>query len=175
MTAVNSSYEISQRSLASQNKEELEILLETLFKINLKTILEIGIDQGGSIKTWREVFPRAWIMGIDINPLAKNSDCNEFWLMDSVNAIDSVSSSILERGGLNFLFIDGDHTERGCQTDFDLYSPLVKPGGVIAFHDVWLRDHPSVEVYKVWDRVKKLFSYKEFKFRGGTGTGVLFV
>lgn len=36
---------------------------------------------------------------------------------------------------VSLLLIDGDHTEDGVTRDFEMYSPLVKPGGVIAFDD----------------------------------------
>lgn len=36
---------------------------------------------------------------------------------------------------IDFLFIDGDHTYQAVMTDWLLYSPLVKSGGIIAFHD----------------------------------------
>ena len=37
---------------------------------------------------------------------------------------------------LDFLFIDGDHAFKGVKSDFQLYSELVRPGGLIAFHDI---------------------------------------
>jgi hypothetical protein len=33
------------------------------------------------------------------------------------------------------LFIDGDHRYEGVRRDFEMYSPLVGAGGLIAFHD----------------------------------------
>lgn len=36
----------------------------------------------------------------------------------------------------DLLFIDGDHTYEGVRQDCELFRPLVRPGGVIAFHDV---------------------------------------
>ncbi len=36
---------------------------------------------------------------------------------------------------LDLLFIDGDHSERGCRLDWDLWSSFVRPGGVVVFHD----------------------------------------
>jgi predicted O-methyltransferase YrrM len=37
---------------------------------------------------------------------------------------------------VDVLFIDGDHRYEGVSRDFALYSPLVRPGGLIAFHDI---------------------------------------
>jgi predicted O-methyltransferase YrrM len=39
-------------------------------------------------------------------------------------------------GPLDFVFIDGDHTEDGVRTDFRLIAPWVKVGGLVAFHDL---------------------------------------
>ena len=48
---------------------------------------------------------------------------------------------LLESQKLDFLFIDGDHSYEGVKTDFELYSPLVKKGGIISFHDI--AKHPE--------------------------------
>jgi predicted O-methyltransferase YrrM len=60
---------------------------------------------------------------------------------------DSQSDAMLARvreaiggGGAaaDVLFIDGDHRYEGVSRDFALYSPLVRDGGLIAFHDIVL-------------------------------------
>jgi MMP 1-O-methyltransferase len=38
-------------------------------------------------------------------------------------------------GDIDFLFIDGDHTEPGARADWEAFSDFVVPGGVVAFHD----------------------------------------
>ncbi len=39
-------------------------------------------------------------------------------------------------GPLDFVFIDGDHSECGVRSDFRVIEPWVKRGGIVAFHDV---------------------------------------
>lgn len=39
------------------------------------------------------------------------------------------------RGAVDFIFIDGDHSYAACQADIAAWTPYVKRGGVIAFHD----------------------------------------
>jgi hypothetical protein len=36
---------------------------------------------------------------------------------------------------IRLLWIDGDHSYQGCKTDFDLFSPCLADGGIVAFHD----------------------------------------
>jgi predicted O-methyltransferase YrrM len=52
--------------------------------------------------------------------------------IDTLNKI----KRILNGKKLDFLFIDGDHSYKGVKKDFEMYSPLVRKGGIIAFHDI---------------------------------------
>jgi predicted O-methyltransferase YrrM len=38
-------------------------------------------------------------------------------------------------GGIDFLFIDGDHTYHGLRGDWEAWGPLIAPGGYVALHD----------------------------------------
>ena len=66
------------------------------------------------------------------------------------------------------LFIDGDHTYEGSKQDFDMYSPLVKTGGIIIFHDIIDSQYhrsSNCNVARCWDEVKEKFdSNKIFEF-----------
>lgn len=48
-------------------------------------------------------------------------------------------------GPLDFVFIDGDHSEVGVRNDFRLVAPSVKLGGLIAFHDL-ISCYPGVNI-----------------------------
>lgn len=43
-------------------------------------------------------------------------------------------------GPVDVLFLDGDHSYDGVRRDHEIYGPLVRPGGLIAFHDI-VADH----------------------------------
>jgi predicted O-methyltransferase YrrM len=54
---------------------------------------------------------------------------------------------------LDFVFIDGDHSEAACLLDWELWNGHVEPGGVVAFHDArvgkpdgWGDDGPTAVV-----------------------------
>jgi predicted O-methyltransferase YrrM len=80
---------------------------------------------------------------------------------------------------LDFLFIDGDHSYEGVKCDFEMYSPLVRPGGVIAFHDIVA--HPpeaQCHVKEFWDDVKQRYRHKEIidnPHQQWAGIGLLYV
>ena len=52
----------------------------------------------------------------------------------------------------NFLFIDANHSYAGCKADFENWSPLVRSGGEIAFHDANLDSVNQVVVETSWER-----------------------
>jgi len=76
-------------------------------------------------------------------------------------------------GQLDFLFIDGDHSREGVWADFRLYSPLVRAGGLIAFHDVSEHTYPAVEgVMQFWREFKAEHATDERVLGNDPGYGV---
>ena len=62
---------------------------------------------------------------------------------------------ILAGRPIDFLFIDADHRYVGVKKDYQLYAPLVRPGGLIAFHDIRPNPkHSNIEVHRLWDEIK---------------------
>jgi predicted O-methyltransferase YrrM len=43
---------------------------------------------------------------------------------------------LLDGNALDLLFVDGDHMYEGVQQDLADYAPLVRPGGIVALHDI---------------------------------------
>jgi predicted O-methyltransferase YrrM len=72
---------------------------------------------------------------------------------------------MLGRKKIDLLFIDGDHTYEGVKADFEKYLPLVKKGGLIAFHDILdTPEHRAQNCYvaKFWEEIKQQHEHKEF-------------
>ena len=84
---------------------------------------------------------------------------------------------------LDFLLIDGDHTYDGVRADFFDYAPLVRPGGLIAFHDIAqpgeLRPGGATllggEVPRLWRELRERYETRELLFSpdGFFGIGLL--
>jgi cephalosporin hydroxylase len=99
---------------------------------------------------------------------------------------DSHSAEMLEQVNatlagqpLDYLFIDGDHRYEGVKRDFEMYGPLVRKGGLIAFHDIVEGPSEAVGgVPQLWREIKYRYSHVEFikdPQQGGLGLGVLFI
>jgi predicted O-methyltransferase YrrM len=69
---------------------------------------------------------------------------------------------ILDGEQLDYLFLDGDHTYSGVQRDFQMYAPLVRSGGIVAFHDITTyRRGSECKVEKFWGEIKHKYRYRE--------------
>jgi cephalosporin hydroxylase len=89
----------------------------------------------------------------------------------------SAVSNLLNGRRLDVLFIDGDHTYAGVRADFEMYSPLVRSGGLVAFHDIAVQPLPN-EVVRLWSELKPRYRHKEILHGTGKdamGIGVLWL
>lgn len=171
---------IAEASRASIEKEDLKILLPLVAQIAPKNILEIGMDKGFSMEIWRRAFNPNRLVGLDINNYPKPMT-NFFTMPESLYETDSHTEEarrkVLRRfSAIDFLFIDGDHSLTGVKQDFDMYSPLVKKGGIIAFHDACYHADGTEEVDIFWQEIKNQYPYVEIKAsKQSTGMGVIWV
>ena len=181
-----------------QFKNEISQLLKVVEKLNASRVMEIGTAKGGTLFLFCQVSnPAAKIISADLpggkfgggysnskNKLYKAfAKANQEIILIRKNTHDVSTfeevKNVLDGQNLDFLFIDGDHTYEGVKKDFEMYSPLVRKGGVIAFHDI--ANHPvqsECEVNKFWEEIKKCYKFDEFvnDWQQGTyGIGVLYV
>lgn len=181
---------------ASQKRQEIIGLLKLIQSRPPKTVLEIGSYKGGTFFLFTRVAaPDATLISLDLPPIRRGLGYPAWRgrLMRSFGRAnqqielvqaDSHEASTRDRiqqvlGGrsIEFLLIDGDHTYAGVKQDFQLYSPLVAKGGLIAFHDIAPgHRNPNCGVPQFWQEVKKGCKATEFVAdwkQGGYGIGVL--
>jgi predicted O-methyltransferase YrrM len=135
--------------------EDQRVLLEAAR--GARRVVEIGVYEGSSaLALQRELGPGAELHLID--PFGSHPDA----LPGGWGASERATRRVLERAGrrlgadgpevrwhvamshdvaaswageLDLVFIDGDHSEEGCETDWLDWSPLVAPGGHVVLHD----------------------------------------
>lgn len=138
-----------------QERSEIRSLLQTIAEVQPKTILEIGTSNGGSLFLFARVAsPGALIVSVDL-PHGEFGGGYPPWRGHLYRAFASGSQRItllranshesqtletvraaLAGRPVDALFIDGDHSYDGVKLDYEMYGPLVRAGGVIAFHDI---------------------------------------
>jgi len=183
----------------SQVREEIAELLRILKSLKPRICLEIGTAGGGTLFLFAQVAnPDATLISIDLPggpfgggypawkiPLYKSFAryptqrihllrCNSH----DQETLEMVRGTLGSRK-LDFLFIDGDHSYEGVKRDFEMYSPLVRKGGIIAFHDIVSGPPENVGgVPEFWNDIKNKYKHLEIvkdPNQGGYGIGVIFV
>lgn len=136
--------ELYEKHRPVQNDEELRWLINNVEKTNPKCILEIGVERGGTFAFWEQLLPPGGrLVGLDIQNIQTEVDIAASTrrithiMADShrIETLDRVRI-LLNGEPVDFLHIDGDHGYAGCKSDWSMYSTLVRPGGLVGFHDL---------------------------------------
>ena len=169
-----------------QQRKEIHSLAEAVKAIKPKTIVEIGTCNGGTFFIWANLASELAITcDLNISKIRDelysafpppDSKCNVISLAGDSHKQEFLETvkKALDGKQVDFLFIDGDHTEEGVRSDYNMYSPLVRSGGIIAFHDILEKQPtPNNQVYYFWEEIKKSTNTEEFvKDYSQTGFGI---
>lgn len=99
-------------------------------------ILEIGIDKGYSLKTWKEYFPSAEITGIDIIDLKYMEEDRVHVFQGDQNDTIFLKKINEEQGPFDIIIDDGSHKNSDMKNSFDCLFPLLKEGGLYIVEDI---------------------------------------
>lgn len=107
------------------------------------TVLEVGVQLGGSILLWHDLLPKAFVIGVDIEksyhesiPARMDEDRHALIIQNAytIETIDKIKEFAPD--GLDFAIDDGPHSLQS-QIDFlRLYLPLLKKGGIAVVEDI---------------------------------------
>lgn len=185
-----------------QMKDEILGLMEIVAGLDAKSVCEIGSYNGGTLFLFARVCrPDVKILSVDLKygPGFRQAFLRFALPGQEIRCLEGDSHSAAARdraaayfGGekIDFLFIDGDHSYDGVKADFELFSPMVRPGGVVAFHDINpdfnARGKPnggaiSGEVPRFWSEIRgryaetrELVQADNWTDQDGAGIGVIF-
>ena len=152
-----------------QNRQELAEFLRVLQAERPRRAMEIGTAGGGTLYLLARVIdPKGRLISLDL-PGGPGGGGYPDWKIPLYRAFalpgqdlelvrgDSHSPEVAARARawlagepLDALFIDGDHSYEGVKQDFEMYGPMVRPGGLIALHDIEYCEG----VRRFWDELK---------------------
>jgi cephalosporin hydroxylase len=183
---------------AWQNRGEILKLMELVEALKPRRACEIGSMEGGTLfLLTRMCDPESHVISLDWSYTeARRRSFPRFargrQRLSLVEADSHAPSTrrrveeLLEGEPLDFLFIDGDHSLAGVALDFEMFAPLVRAGGIIAFHDIvpdvrarrgemTLRDSGGVPIF--WREVRERYpDCREFiddPEQDGCGIGII--
>lgn len=161
-----------------QHPDELYWLIKKVEKIHPKTILEIGVQAGGTFAFWNKILSNntsldCMLIGIDLKntmrwDTKKSKNNIKFLIVDSrKKETINIVKYLLKNRPIDFAFIDGNHTEDAVTSDYQNYSKLVQKRGIVAFHDIYNKSYPGVRQF--WNKVKG----KKDAYSSGVGIGII--
>lgn len=149
-----------------QVRSEILALARRVAELEPRIVLEIGTHRGGTLLIWSAI-ASSKVISCDLRDFTRDGDllralppsesqC-EVTLMSGNSHAPAFRNRVVEALGgdkVDFLFIDGDHTREGVAQDYRDYRDLVRPGGLIAFHDIVPRQPvPANQVNEFWTTI----------------------
>jgi predicted O-methyltransferase YrrM len=183
----------------AQVAAELRRFGEIVSSAKPKAVLEIGTLRGGTLFVLCKLSdPDATIISVDLPGGPYGGSYNfiqaalyrrfrkpqqSVHLLRADSHLESTKEAVRQISPkLDLLFIDGDHTQAGVKRDFELYSPLVRSGGMVVFHDIVPHDmskFPSEKacgVDRFWREIKASYHHLEIiddPNQGWAGIGIV--
>jgi len=166
-----------------QTPAEIEQLYLAVCELKPRRVLEVGTARGGTLYLWTQAATDdAIVVSVDL-PGGRfgggYAECrvalyeafagpqqNVRLLRGDSHAPQTLEQvrNILGDQPLDLLFIDADHTYEGVKADFVQYSPLVRPGGLIGFHDIRPSPDPDTQVERLWTELQSRYDVEEFVY-----------
>jgi cephalosporin hydroxylase len=129
------------------------------------SVLEIGVQNGGSLILWHEWFTNAKIVGIDImdaclNNYKEASLGREFPRIEIIIG-DGYDKAVVEThkdNSYDYIIDDGPHSIESMKLAIELWMPKVKKGGKLIIEDV-----QSVDWFEELTSHAKKFGYEKYR------------
>ena len=160
--------------MAYQKRSEPSSFLAILLRARPASIIEIGLARGGMLWALCQcATEEAQIVSVDLPAAFHGLEEEELISIEAIatyarprqhltfiqrdshspEAVAEVRETL--KGPADLLFIDGDHRLESVTADLQLYRPLIRPGGMVAFHDILPHDKmPGVAVHKLWNTLE---------------------
>lgn len=182
-----------------QDEKEFNLALKAFKKLNPKNVVEIGSLFGGTLWFWLQSMKNGGKLSV-VDMLVSSADgryttqkvCHNYlwplWAKNqgvSFNLVEtsSTSQSTIKNvsdfmsDGIDFLFIDGDHSYETVKKDFYNYLEFMNPGGIVAFHDIDISEGSVwYGVKPFWKELKEQYKTDEVITQPGWwGVGVVYL
>lgn len=138
-------------------------LYEFVLEMDCKKVLELGTQNGQSCRTILMALDkkgRGELISVDHKDRStilddSFQDYKKYWTFiqgdtTKEETINKVKSTLKEDELFDFLLIDAGHSYELVKQDWDNYTPLVRPGGVVFLHDTVNKNEG---VNKLWEEI----------------------
>lgn len=106
------------------------------YRFRRVTLLEIGVLAGDSLRVWRDVFPRARLVGLDIDPPVLDLGSRVRVVRGNQSSAADLDRAIEGLAAPSVVIDDGSHRGEHIWASFRHLFPLLRPGGVYVIEDL---------------------------------------
>ncbi|MEI6536712.1 MAG: class I SAM-dependent methyltransferase, partial [Verrucomicrobiaceae bacterium] len=97
-------------------------------------LLELGVQRGGSMYLWRDLFPNGQIAGLDLNPIPITDDSGRIHIYQGFQqdraVLDRLAGEVAPEG-FDIVLDDASHVGEYTRDSFwHLFRHHLKPGGI---------------------------------------------
>ncbi len=110
---------------------------------DVKRMVEIGVQTDTSVRMWRDYFPNAEIIGIDIDPECKRFESDRITIAIG-DQTDPVFLSQFAReyfGKIDIIVDDGLHTPEAVKVSFEQLYPALSTHGIYSVEDLGIHQY----------------------------------
>jgi hypothetical protein len=103
---------------------------------SVRLLIEIGVLNGSSIRTWKEFFPHATIIGVDIQERCLEYAEDRIQIEIGRQEDPAFLSYLKSRYQPNIIIDDGSHIWEHQIATFEALYPTIRPGGMYVVEDL---------------------------------------
>jgi cephalosporin hydroxylase len=128
--------------MAADRNGYADLYARVLADLDPRLVVELGVFQGVSLAIWCDLFPKANVVGLDLD--FRRFHAHEQLLIGqgafdrfrpSLITFDAYSDDPPELDMIDLFVDDGPHTEPAIRNVLGLFGPMMAPGGVYVVED----------------------------------------
>lgn len=148
------------RPITSQATWEWEQLLRLFDRRAPRRVLEIGSDFGGTLYGWIQHAPVGSLI-VNVDDRCVDAETWQAWARERGSTLHTIRGDSRDAATIDaarhhapydWIFIDAEHSYAFVSLDWRNYGPMVKPGGVVAFHDI--NERNGYGVSQLWREIQ---------------------
>ena len=137
------------------------------FKDKYISVLEIGIRNGASLRTWKSYFKNAKIYGIDIDPKCKHLEERQVKIeIGSQDDVDFLRNCFGKNTDFDIIIDDGSHINSMMIASFEyLFNNRLNSNGIYIIEDLrcsYQKLQTNCNILEIWPGMKYNDPYKDY-------------
>jgi len=110
-------------------------------RLNVESVLEVGIGSGASLRMWRDYFPGAMIYGVDMNHINDLGARTQLYECEQTDC-DRLRSHLQDKK-LEIIVEDASHDQDKTMQTLDCLWPMLERKGWYVIEDMDLHSFPA--------------------------------